>query len=327
MLTARENLLETIRGGQPDRFVNQFEYVKLVSDPIRLYASFDCPKGSTLVNAWGATIEWPDYVPGPFPDTSPDRVVIRDIEEWERDIRLPSTVCPPEAWAPFEREVRAADRSSVFVAPLESGLFEKLHFLMGMENCLIAFCESPEKMHGLIGCLTEWELAHAREVLRHYHPDALFHHDDWGSQRSLFLSPEMFRTFLLPAYRKIYGFWKENGVQLVIHHSDSYAAELVPAMIEMGVDIWQGAMTTNNLPALIRQYGGQISFHGGIDNGQVDRADWTRENCMNYTRSICRACGKKYFIPGTTMGGAGSSYPGVYDCVSDCIRELSKEMF
>ena len=33
MLTIKENLLETIRGGNPDRFVNQYEYIELVMDP------------------------------------------------------------------------------------------------------------------------------------------------------------------------------------------------------------------------------------------------------------------------------------------------------
>ncbi len=55
-----------------------------------------------------------------------------------------------------------------------------------------------------------------------------------------------------------------------MHHSDSYAATLVPYMIEMGVDIWQGVMTTNNVPELMKKYGGQISFMGGIDSAKVD---------------------------------------------------------
>ena len=54
----------------------------------------------------------------------------------------------------------------------------------------------------------------------------------------------MFEEFLLPAYKDIYGCYKENGVELIVHHSDSYAATLVPYMIEMGIDIWQGVMTT-----------------------------------------------------------------------------------
>ena len=328
MLTRKQNLLETMRGGNPDRFVNQYDYAKIVSDPIRQATSFGCPKGSTVVNAWGVTITWPDYTPGPFPDTSPDKVVIKDIEHWQDYLKVPSTDYPESAWEPFVKEVNAIDRSEYFVAPTEApGIFERLHYLMGMEDCMIAFYDSPDEMHELIDCLTEWELAHGREIVRHYHPDALFHHDDWGSQKSTFLSPAMFKEFLLPAYKRIYGFWKENGVQLIIHHSDSYAATLVPDMIEMGTDIWQGAMTTNDLPALIKQYGGKITFQGGIDNGLVDRADWTEENCMKYTRDICKACGPMYFIPSTTMGGPDSTYPGVYECVSRCIDQMSQEMF
>lgn len=34
MLTPRENFLETIRGGKPDRYVNQYEYMALMMSPI-----------------------------------------------------------------------------------------------------------------------------------------------------------------------------------------------------------------------------------------------------------------------------------------------------
>jgi len=93
-----------------------------------------------------------------------------------------------------------------------------------------------------------------------------------------FVSPDMFEEFFLPAYKKIYGFYKANGVELIVHHSDSYAANLVPHMIEMGIDIWQGVMTTNNIPDLIKQYGEtsglpMSSFPGVYDvvNKEIDR--------------------------------------------------------
>ena len=66
------------------------------------------------------------------------------------------------------------------------------------------------------------------EIIEHLHPNAVFHHDDWGSQKSTFLAPEMFRTFFLEPYKKIYIYWKQHGAELVIHHSDSFAATLVP---------------------------------------------------------------------------------------------------
>ena len=34
MLTIRENVLETVRGGTPDRYVNQYEYLSMMMSPI-----------------------------------------------------------------------------------------------------------------------------------------------------------------------------------------------------------------------------------------------------------------------------------------------------
>ena len=34
MLTKRQNLMETIRGGSPDRFVNQYEAFRLIQNPL-----------------------------------------------------------------------------------------------------------------------------------------------------------------------------------------------------------------------------------------------------------------------------------------------------
>ncbi|HIU76095.1 MAG TPA: uroporphyrinogen decarboxylase [Candidatus Pelethocola excrementipullorum] len=328
MLTKRENLLETIRGGNPDRFVNQYEYLNLVFDPTVLAALGNCPRGESAVNGWGVMIRFPENVPGPFPDTSGEFKVIKDVVNWRDYVKAPEVKFPEEDWAPFVAAAEAVDRKEQFVAPFAApGIFEKLHYLMGMEEAMMAFYEEPEAMHELVDFLADYEISAAKEVIAHLHPDALFHHDDWGSQISSFLSPEMFGEFIAPAYKKIYGFWKANGVELIVHHSDSYAANLVPYMIDCDVDIWQGVMSTNNIPELIQKYGGQISFHAGIDNGKVDRVDWTKENIMKEVEAQCRACGKLYYIPGTTMGGPESTYPGVYEAVSEAIDEMTKKMF
>lgn len=48
-------------------------------------------------------------------------------------------------------------------------------------------------------------------------------------------------------------------------------------MIDMGIDIWQGTMSSNNIPELIQKYGDKITIMGGIDSASVDRPDWTPE--------------------------------------------------
>lgn len=326
MLTKRQNLMQTINGGNPDRFVNQYEAFALVF-PIPVLGIFPEP-GTEVKNGWGVTIRFTEGQPGPFPVHDDEHRLLKDVTEWKKFVKAPSLDYADEAWAVAKDFVASIDRNDQFVTvPYFTGIFEQLHYMMGMEDALMNFYEEPEAMHELIDYITEYELEYANQVIKHIQPDALFHHDDWGSQISSFISPEMFEEFILPAYKKVYKFYKDNGVEVVIHHSDSYAANLVPAMIEMGVDVWQGCISTNNVAELVKKYGGQISFMGGIDNGKVDVFNWTPELIAIEAEKVCRECGKLYFIPGATMGGPESTYPGVYEAVTAEIDNLSKEIF
>jgi hypothetical protein len=337
MLNKRQNLLETIRGGNPDRFVNQYEafecspdmpmFKMLYGNPVSMASPFPMP-GGQAVNAWGVTIKWPEGFPGPFPVHDDEHKVLKDITKWKEVVKAPSLDYPQEEWDNFKPAVEAIDRNEVFVTYIVvPGVFEQLHYLMGMDDTLIAFYEEPEALKELIDYITEYEVGYAKLLCENYRPDVIFHHDDWGSYKSSFMAPEMFAEFIVPAFKKIYGYYKSHGVELIVHHSDSYAANLVPYMIEMGIDIWQGCSTTNNVPELIKKYGGKISFMGDIDNGVVDREDWTKELIEREVRRACETNGKLYFIPNTTMGGPMSSYPGVYEAVSEAIDKMSKEMF
>lgn len=325
MLTKRQNLLETIKGGNPDRFVKQYEFMHFIMEvPTGLEMNY----GKTWKDQWGITWQWPEGQIGMFPVHDDEHKVLKDITEWRKYVKAPAIETSDEAWAAAVAHANSVDRNEEFVTPFVApGVFEMTHHLMSMEDALMALYEEPEAMHELIDYLTERELAFARVLIDKIHPDCLFHHDDWGSQKNSFISPEMFEEFYLPAYKKIYGFYKANGVELIVHHSDSYAANLVPYMIEMGVDIWQGVMTTNNTPELIKQYGGKISFMGDIDSGVVDFPAWKPEIAAREVERACKNCGKLYFIPCLTMGGNWSAFPGVYDSVSEAIDRMSKEMF
>lgn len=331
MLTKRQNLLETIRGGNPDRFVNQFEYLNMImANPYALTNANPKLGEHNKVNAWGVTKSWPEGTPGPFPVHTPDKIVIKDIDDWKTYVKAPNVLFSEAEWEPFVAQAEAIDRNEYFVAPfIAPGIFEQCHYLMEIQNCLIAFYESPDEMKDLIKYIADWECQYAEQLCKYLKIDALFHHDDWGSQISTFLSPDMFAEFYLDAYKQVYGYYKENGVELIVHHSDSYAATLVPYMIEMGIDIWQGVMKSNDIPALIKQYGGQISFMGGVDSAEVDFEGWTQDVVAKRVREACETFGKdkKYFIPCGSQGGAMSTYPGVYEAISEEIDKMSKIMF
>lgn len=329
MLTKRQNLLETIRGGCPDRFVNQYEsFALLWGTPFAIHSPMPAPGQMNVKNAWGIVNSWPEGHPGLFPNHSPEAVVIKDMESWRDYVKAPNVVFSEEEWAPFVAEAEAVDRSQQFVtAVMAPGIFEMCHHLQSMGECLCNFYEYPDEMHELIELLTDWEIAYAREVCAHLKPDALFHHDDWGSKASTFISPEMFREFIKPAYERIYRAWREGGVELIIHHADSYAATLVPDMIDVGIDIWQGALFSNDVPALVKQYGGKISFMGGIETEKVEYDGWTVEDVKAEVQRVCTQCGKHYYIPCICQGAPGSVYPGVYEAISAEIDRINREYF
>ena len=325
MLTKRQNLMETITGGEPDRFVNQYEFMELIMEaPMKTRPR----PGRTVTNEWGITYIWPQGQIGAFPVHDDEHRVLKDVTKWRDVVKAPSVEFSDEQWAPAIRHAESVDRKDKFVTVFfASGTFEMTHNLMGMEDAMMNLYKEPQHMHDLIEYLTDYELRYAEQIIERLRPEALFHHDDWGGQISSFLSPAMFEDFFLEPYKRAYKFWKDHGVEIVVHHSDSYAANLVPQMIEMGVDIWQGVMTTNNTPELIRKYGGRISFMGDLDSGPLDNQNWSRELIDEHVRRACETCGKHYFIPCLTQGLNISSFPGVYEATSEAIDRMSEVMF
>ena len=75
------------------------------------------------------------------------------------------------------------------------------------------------------------------------------------------------------------------------------------------------------------QYGGKITFMGGIDSAKVDYPGWTREVVRSEVRRACDECGKLYFIPCASQGLDISTFEGVYETLSEEIEAYSKEMF
>ena len=330
MLTAKENMRACVLGGEPDRYVNQYEGISLLVAPSMMLDPPQKKGDPDIVNSWGVTRRFPANVPGGFPVHTPEKIVVKDIEHWQDYVHGPKISAIPQGlWDVCQNMYAGVDGSKVykacFIAP---GLFEQTHHLCEIQNALIYYMEYEDEMHDLVKYLTDWELELAEQICSRLHPDALFHHDDWGSEVNSFLRPTQFEDYFLEAYKSIYGYYHDHGVELVIHHSDSYAANLVPDMIEMGINVWQGCMHTNNVPELVKKYGDKITFMGEIDNKFVDFEGWTPDVVQKAAvDAIERVNSLTGFIPCITQGGPGSVYPGTYGELTKAIDKYNIEHF
>ena len=328
MTTVKENLAEVMKkDGHPDRFVNQWEFLHLLFPASYYMADYPLVPGNEGYDMYGVFWKFPLGQMGAFPVHDSEHTLVKDIENWRECVSRPHVPEDPGYWGMLNGIAAQADRENQYVASLHpQGVFERFHDLLGMEDAMAALYEDPDIVREIIDFITEVELEYAKAMIERVGIDAVVHHDDWGSLHSTFLAPDMFNEFFVPAYKKIYGFYKKNNV-LVVHHNDAYSATLVPYMIEMGIDIWQGPVPTNNIPGLIEKYGGQITFMGEIETKLLDVPGWTQELVAKEVERACRKCGKHSFIPCLTAGAPVSAQPGAYQAVSEEIDRMSREMF
>ena len=136
MLSKRQNLLETIHGGHPDRFVNQYEaFALLFGTPFGVRSRNPKYGEENVVNAWGETCSWPIGTPGPFPVHTPDKIVVKDIEHWQDYVKVPQVVYDAKEWEPFIAEAEKVDRNEQFATAFYApGVFEMCHHLMSMQS-------------------------------------------------------------------------------------------------------------------------------------------------------------------------------------------------
>lgn len=95
--------------------------------------------------------------------------------------------------------------------------------------------------------------------------------DDLGTQNSQFLSTDMFREKVMPFYQRGIEWIHANTSWRVLLHSDGAIFNLIPSLIEMGVDALNPVQTsaTGMVPQkLVESYGGKITFWGGSCDSQ-----------------------------------------------------------
>ena len=326
MSTPKEIFLELIRpDGQPERQLRQYEALYMcLNDPCNTYLRGNRKRGTTSRDRWGTTILFPADAPGPMPDTREGLAVCPDITRWRETVHAPDleSACA-EGWDACRLEARAACGSERLLAGfMGTGIFEQCHFLMGFEDTLTNLYAHPDEMHALIDYITEYRLTYVRMLIDNLQPDVIFSHDDWGTKNALFMKPEMWREFFKEPYRRFYGYIRSRGV-IAIHHADSYLVPIVDDMAEIGIQVWQGVLPENDIPALQRHLNGRLTLMGGF-GAAIDRKDAAPEEILTYARGVLRRdCPGGHFIPSITYGLAGTVYPHVDTYLDQAVDEYN----
>ncbi len=155
------------------------------------------------------------------------------------------------------------------VGNLSVGLFERLHFLCGMERTLEGFYTAPAEVARLLDAITEYQVELIRAWGALPHVDACLLTDDWGTQAALMISPAMWRAVFAQRYRRLCDTAHEAGL-LVIFHSCGNVFGIIGDLIDAGVDVVDPLQPeAMDLAMVAREYGGSVAFCGGISDQRL----------------------------------------------------------
>ena len=150
------------------------------------------------------------------------------------------------------------------------GLFGTARDLMGVEALMIAFYEQPELIHDIMDTLTDLWLTLYAQVIRDVRVDAIHLWEDMSGKQGSLISPAMIEEFMLPNYRKISRFAKENGIPVFSVDTDGDVRELVPLFLSTGVNlIFPFEVAAGcDINEYRRQYP-NLGIMGGIDKQKI----------------------------------------------------------
>ena len=151
------------------------------------------------------------------------------------------------------------------------GPFQTACDLRGTETFLIDLASRPEFAHTLLARITdtlEGLMRLAMQAGGEYFDMLELPGDDYAGNLNPLISPAMFRTFIQPCLRRLVQVVREhNPSTRIMLHSDGALTKLMPDLLALGVDVIHPLepLPAMDLAALKEQFGGQVSFLGGID--------------------------------------------------------------
>ncbi|MCF7918507.1 MAG: methyltransferase [Candidatus Cloacimonetes bacterium] len=195
--------------------------------------------------------------------------LISDIADWEK-------VSPPYEQLPEGNELQRAydiitrnyDKTDNFMmANICPRPWERYQFLRGSQNSYLDLLFPQQGFEKLLKRINDFYLREL-EIWVKAKVDGISFMDDWGAQSTLLISPEMWRHYFKPIYRQYCQMAKAKG-KFVFMHSDGYIQDILPDLVEIGVDAVNSQLFCMDIDEIAQSVKGKVTFWGEIDRQHI----------------------------------------------------------
>lgn len=201
-----------------------------------------------------------------------DEIVERPLSHIEtvadlNDYAFPEALAPGRFDLAEKMTARYKDEYAI-VGDVETTVFELSWNLVGMEKFIIDLMQEKEYIPAL---LDKVEAFHTQIALKlvEIGADVIWMGDDFGTQRGMLMSPDLYRSVFKPRHKRfIQAIKAANPDVKIAYHCCGSIVPIIEDLIEIGVDILnsiQPQAVGMNLAVLKQKYGDVLSFFGGLD--------------------------------------------------------------
>ncbi|MBN1641187.1 MAG: hypothetical protein JXA09_08120 [Anaerolineae bacterium] len=167
---------------------------------------------------------------------------------------------------PTREAVRALEMPKQDAGLPHGFMYLRLADLRGFEQLMVDFAEEPPELQMLIDTVLAYNLRQARIKLDGLEEKGqiVYFGDDLGMQTSLPISPAKWRTYLKPCFEQIYRPFREAG-HYVYMHTDGHIVEIIPDLIDCGVNVVNPQVGANGLEPLAHACRGRVCVDLDLD--------------------------------------------------------------
>jgi len=147
------------------------------------------------------------------------------------------------------------------------------YLLRGYDRFLMDLVMNPDFVEALLSKLLEINVAATGRFLDTVGPylQVFRTADDMATQKGPLMSPQMYRRFIKPVYKKYYHFIRSKTDAKIFYHSCGNVADLLNDFIDNGMDIINPVQVSAmpDTASLKERFGDRVVFWGGIDTQHV----------------------------------------------------------
>lgn len=143
-------------------------------------------------------------------------------------------------------------------------MYLRLLYLRGFEEAMIDFAEEPGELQILIDKVCDYNVRQMEIRCRKSTSPIVAVGDDLGMQRGIAIGAGKWRKYLKPAYKRIYDVSHKYG-KYVYMHSDGDIIEIMPDLVEVGVNMINPQYRANGIDRLVETCKGKIPIMLDLD--------------------------------------------------------------